>query len=1070
MNRSINRIETTRVTSAFLGYFGFPALIVNGYLFFNDGNTLTRKKCFLYFATKLVKTLPKNYLLEFIQRLGLEAEQSVFFRNSKGKYSNSPNLGKEVQDKIDIIRPDAFYIFNLKPFILFFDLTTERTISREEEIHKQVWSFDTSPLVFIIKAQDISIYNAFHYEKERNRLRKIEIDNSHAIEVFSFWKLQSGDSWKWLQLNEYRKYSDGINRKRVNQKLFDNIKEIRMELENSQISTLDANVIILRLIFIRYLIDRGVNLPKTFISGDNVFENRKSLSLLVSKPKELSEFFEYLNERFNGILFKNQRVSKLNEQHASFLSKIFDSRQDTINPVLFDDFYFDVFDFSIIPVEVISGIYESVIDDETRDLDSAIYTPPFLVEYILSNTIDEFFKKTGRYEAKVLDPSCGSGIFLVQSYRRLVDEEVRRTGQKLESKRLREIAEDNLYGIDINEQALLVAAFSIYIALLDYKEPKTLNAFKFPNLIGKNLFVGNFFDEKHEYNAVLQKVDFDFVLGNPPWKSKKDDKLHTSYIEKNDLTIGRFELAQTFLLRTKSFMSKNTKSALIVTSTIFYNVSTTTKNFKNKFLTTFCVNKFLDLSPVRRLIFEEKDSPASVVFYEVSNDARHLSNKIEHISVKSNILLKYFRILVIEKTDQKSILQKHFIDNDWMFKVAMYGTVLDFNFISRLTSRDKKLKSLIDNKDRIYKGDGIYKGSPKGDFNFLLNRQVIESKEIAPYYTPITKDLRRLTKDDIFLESGRKECLFKGEHILLKHRTKDESEIVVSYCDKSIVFRHGTYGLTTSKEKEKLKLIYGYIITELFTYFQFLTSSAWGIATRPEVKLDEHLNFPFIELDEKNQTKFLIKVNEFIDSFKNESKEFLKSESFFFPAKLFRSINNIIERAYCENEYERDLIDYALKVSRFQFQESRQEKVLKKVNSDQDFLTKYVEVFLSEFQNIYPSEKVRVEIYPLQHFIAINFKFVSNDSNTGSQIEVVNSLSDEKKVLLAISQRLTIWDLTNNTDKNLYVQKDIKGFERDSFYIIKPNELKSWHRAIAWIDVAEVKDLIEKAELEILNE
>lgn len=66
-----------------------------------------------------------------------------------------------------------------------------------------------------------------------------------------------------------------------------------------------------------------------------------------------------------------------------------------------------------------------------------------------------------------------------------------------------------------------------------------------------------------------------------------------------------------------------------------------------------------------------------------------------------------------------------------------------------------------------------------------------------------------------------------------------------------------------------------------------------------------------------------------------------------------------------------------------------------------------------------------------------------------------------------MAYNLSISQITDTKDptKNLFVQKDIKGFEKNSFYIIKPNEYKCWHRAMAWYDVAEFKEAIEVAEL-----
>jgi len=88
------------------------------------------------------------------------------------------------------------------------------------------------------------------------------------------------------------------------------------------------------------------------------------------------------------------------------------------------------------------------------------------------------------------------------------------------------------------------------------------------------------------------------------------------------------------------------------------------------------------------------------------------------------------------------------------------------------------------------------------------------------------------------------------------------------------------------------------------------------------------------------------------------------------------------------------------------------------------------------------------------------------------RIKFVDDVKDEANVLSVLSEKLSIWNLTNsrNAESNIFIQKDIKGFENDSFYIIKPNEYKCWHRAMAWYDVAEIKSMIEQAEIETLIE
>jgi hypothetical protein len=131
-------------------------------------------------------------------------------------------------------------------------------------------------------------------------------------------------------------------------------------------------------------------------------------------------------------------------------------------------------------------------------------------------------------------------------------------------------------------------------------------------------------------------------------------------------------------------------------------------------------------------------------------------------------------------------------------------------------------------------------------------------------------------------------------------------------------------------------------------------------------------------------------------------------------------------------------------------------------------LREYVKVFLNEFDNIYEDECIQAEIYYLEHFTAINF--VLHVENIEKRI-TFNDNKETSEVLELLADKLSISQITNTIDptKNLFIQKDIKGFEDNSFYIIKPNEYKCWHRAMAWYDVAEFKAKIEEAELEYLN-
>ncbi|HLP47342.1 MAG TPA: N-6 DNA methylase, partial [Candidatus Kapabacteria bacterium] len=315
-------------------------------------------------------------------------------------------LSFKIKKQLDILQPDAFYHFHEAPLILFYDNPADEDIPR---IHRQVWCFNRTPVVFITRDTCIDVYNAFHYED--GSLKKLNIDEADIRTRFSFWELRSGNTWKWIEDTFFK---GRIKKYRVDKCLLNNIRSAVSKLENEGIPLKTANVIILRLIFIRYLIDRGVIIDEKFIEGNSSEKERRkeSFNHLIPDKERLYLFFDHLKERFNGNLFEMHGDEAMIKQvHLELLSMLFRGHLETG-----ERFLFDVYDFSIIPIELISGIYESITDDNKRKENAAIYTPTFLVDFILRQTVEPYLEDNDAKACKVLDPACGSGIFLVEAY------------------------------------------------------------------------------------------------------------------------------------------------------------------------------------------------------------------------------------------------------------------------------------------------------------------------------------------------------------------------------------------------------------------------------------------------------------------------------------------------------------------------------------------------------------------------------------------------------------------------------------------------------------------------------
>lgn len=1018
-------------------------------------------------------------LNDLLTKLELQGMPNVFFYQ---KDNWAAFVSKEVENKFHIIQPTAFYIFNREPYILFFDLTDEvNAENRQKEIYKQVWSFDRSPIVFIIKDADFEVFNALQAD---NKGVLLTIDKKEALQKCKFWDLQSGETLEWF----YQRYKADLLKKRVNQRLFNNIKETIEKLKNQGITEKNAKVLVLRLIFVRYLIDRKIRLNKNYINGneDEVVFRRQSFSNLIKQPQKLKEFFNYLDGRFNGVLFKEYNF-ELSQTQADILSNIFDPFNA---PALFE---YNLFDFAIIPVELISGIYETLLDKDIQDATSAIYTPPFLVDYILTETIDKFYQKEPqKSEVKVFDPAMGSGIFLVQAFRRMVDrEQVIYPEKEITKLRLQEIAENNLFGIDINQEAIHVACFSIYVALLDYLKPADIDEInhQFPNLDKKNFLLTNFFTRKisakdaietqqeleqfQQNIAILKEQKFDFILGNPPWKGNKHN-YHLGWLNENKIyqnkVKGEQEIALSYLMRVNDFMQDNTITALIVTSTIFYNAEDTTQFVKNKFWETYSVQTILEMASVQHLVFSSSNSPALVIKFQKFdlNYSEHIP--IKFTSIKQNKFFnKWAKNLVIEKFDTKNILQKYFKQYQWLFKVALYGNTLDFLFLKKWEKEKTLLQHIKDSNGNITKRDGLKRDILSKHNIENIDSYVLEKDNIQYYYTHQLEFDYNDKLNKLFSLFGENRIIFTGQ-------TKKKSYLRISYSEGKCILRNDTFSLVVHNEEKFV--LYSLLISNLFVYFQYITSCSWGVGTRPALRLDaDYLSFPYKEPSSHQKQQLLNLVEKLLAPYKAHYAQYPDMVYQGKPdAEVLAEINKIVNEIYEVQPHEKDLIDYVLNVARYQFQDSKQHLVSKFTHKEGDcrnkkwVLEQYAQVFIDTFSKIYDNDYIQVEVYELNHFIAVHFLFLDKKPKNTPQVHFVKEVNDTQKLLEKLSD-LSISSLTNieDNEQNLFIQKDIKGFEENAFYVIKPDEYKCWHRAMAWYDVAEFGESIQEAELERIN-
>ena len=194
---------------------------------------------------------------------------------------------------------------------------------------------------------------------------------------------------------------------------------------------------------------------------------------------------------------------------------------DGVDPVTGQRTFFP-YQFDVIPVELISSIYEQFATSDSESSDSGGETDVHYTRLpLVSLVLDEITEGLSGEET-VLDLTCGSGVFLVEALRRLV---TLRCGKRVLSREtIRSTLHEQVFGVDISEAAVRVAAFSLYLAALELDpDPQPPHELKFRPLIGKTLIIGDAWgiEETSDGRATLtesgERRTFDVIVGNPPW-------------------------------------------------------------------------------------------------------------------------------------------------------------------------------------------------------------------------------------------------------------------------------------------------------------------------------------------------------------------------------------------------------------------------------------------------------------------------------------------------------------------------------------------------------------------------
>jgi len=1027
-----------------------------------------------------------------IDLIGLNKAISTTSKGKKLPESKSIVLNQAKEFGIDAVYFNTDENDNSFPAIFLkkinsFDIDSLKEIA---STHKKAWNFKKVLFLYVYSETEIRIYNCsekpiiitkdnFDYDKE---LQKIEIksykfsdkEQIHELnQLFSTIAIDTGIIWT---LEEAQFVRNKINlQRRVDKYLVDSLVNTAKQLEQQGLEINFIHKIILRSLFLLYLEDREATDGKFY---SKIKKGAKSYFDILNDVNSTYDLFDKLEEHFNGNVFTLEDGENISTNQLLLIKKCFISGNDNTPQInLFEDW--KLFDFSIIQIELLSEIYENFLfktDPELKKKTGTYYTPPSLVEFILNEKLPVNKGETN-YDIKILDPSCGSGIFLVESFKRLVKRYENSHNEKLtDFNKLKKLLTDNIFGIELHPQAIKVTAFSLYLALVDNLNPKNIWQNKnhsLPNLInnpedkslkeqGTNLFCRDTISENKE----IENIEFNLIVGNPPFGTTDLLDSVKNYCKQFDFAK---EMVLPFLHKSTKFAPKG-EIALIFNTKVLTNTGGTYQNFRKWLFNDCYVEKVYNFSILRNAkknfggqLFGDATGPISIVFYQKEQPI-NTSDKITYYAPKTYIKSNIIEGLNIDFTDLKHLPRKECQkSNSKIWKIAMWGGMNDWEMVQSINKNS--LGNFLSQNDTI-KGLGLQfldKSTTNPKIDNEIPKEYIRPQSLRRFNTSsfsslndgLTDNSKKFYADyyktpennlpliNVFRRLGTKGA-YKAPHILIKEGLSNW-EICASYFEKDCSFNSKVIGIHCTDSK-LLKGLVCFINSKFALYYIFLTSASIGIE-REEIKPNELYNLPLIlDLEDfYNLSKFYDKYvldNEFK---REDNIKILEQKVDNYISKkleLYKQVeNNIIE----------DFILYTLPLLKKDVKTIGLQANPKIIVQYSKTISNELNGFL-EGQDLFANATIYNNIDRFSPLMMIKISF----DEKKREIFQSNEFIDEE--LKKLDKHL--WE---EKATNIYFRKKLNYKTGNDIYIIRPNQRRFWSQSMALEDASELI-------LEILNE
>lgn len=485
------------------------------------------------------------------------------------------------------------------------------------ELHKRLWSWGGVPLLYRKTPGKIDLFRCaakadFNQKTGPPKYKPYKtLEIAASIASDPWWdasRLRNGTLWDDPAICKGLLSSD----RSAHRHLVRNIEALSKAVDEQAILSkpLRRRMLILSLLT-AYLDERdalGDGFFGQFVDGATKFAH------VLANGSALIDMLGKLEERFNGHVFELD-VAQRDELRGCTELGQFAGLIEGLHDADGQGSFWRLYSFKDLPVELISNIYQLFVENKSY----AVYTPPSLVRLMLEEALSwDRLDRLMATDQVICDPACGSAVFLVEAYKRLVLHwRSRNEWQRPKTADLKALLQ-RVHGVDLEDGAIKLAAFSLCLALCEALEPEHIrkSVKLFPVLEGETLHSGCFFEALKE-QKLTRPVGV--LVGNPPFTSKLNSKAAEQTAGEFETELGTKlpdnQMAYLFLHKGMDLLSEGGVLSMIQPAGFLYNFGSA--QFRSDFFKRWDVREILDFVSVRGMF--AKDTKIVVVVAEAKS-------------------------------------------------------------------------------------------------------------------------------------------------------------------------------------------------------------------------------------------------------------------------------------------------------------------------------------------------------------------------------------------------------------------------------------------------------------------